>query len=216
MNEAVEKTSGRALNKLLALFVWLSLIFLFLMGLVTQIHGVEMVNRVFGWSAWWYRENSFTIFTISYDTYFIYAPVFFFLLSFYLLLQCRKDLDGKLSVYASLSSFLTACIWAVFIFNNLTARSWDVYLNSMILWVGAIFFFGITFLLIGLIFLHRDSRTLTRLTGLSFLAVGLIGSFVGSCGGAFIPWFTIFYYPWITTAAILPCSFAIIHEVKAV
>lgn len=76
-------------------------------------------------------------------------------------------------------------------------------------------FLGITFFLIGIIYLRKGPITLTRLTGISFLVVGFIGVVVGYIGGfTLLPWFTIYDFPWVTTVAIVPSVLALVLATK--
>jgi len=216
MDETAGRESRSGSSKVFGAFVWFSILFFSVMSLLTQLHGVHSGFREgIGTTVWWFREYYFTIYTIAFDAYFIYAPVFFFLLALYFLSLGGKEQDGILAIVVSLTSFFTACIWAVFWQTAITASSISELAYSLIVWGGAIVLFGITFSLLGLIYMRRDSRTLTRVTGLSFIIVGLIGLIVGYIGGfTLLPWFTIYDFPWVTAAAMTPCCLALILNAK--
>ncbi|MHA1137729.1 MAG: hypothetical protein ACTSSE_14710 [Candidatus Thorarchaeota archaeon] len=195
---------------------WFSVIIFCTMGLTTQIHGFVSVDRFgVGSFLWWYGGYASPIPIIAALVYFELAPAIFFLLTLYLIKLGGREDGGTFAIIASLSSFFTACLWASFWFLFRAAS--DIYelAYSLIVWGGAIVLFGITFSLLGLIYIRRDSKILTRITGLSFIVVGLMGLVVGYIGGfTLLPWFTIYDFPWVTTAAILPCCLGLVQSLK--
>lgn len=191
---------------------WTLFIVCFVSGLIMQVQGLASVQRDYGgYYLWWTALTANA--AIPGWIYNILTPMCFLLLSIYLV-KLRKR-EGTLATASSFSSVGAGILWLTFYLTHLSAVDLVGVAISIFYWSGSIILFGITFILVGLIYMKRDSSTLTRLTGLSFVIVGLVGLVVGYIGGfTLLPWFTIYNFPWVTTAAILPCCLALILNIR--
>jgi len=149
----------------LARVVWALFILSFVGGLVMQLGGLKLVYRdVGGPYLWWSGLTIVDIFEVL--TYFILTPVTLIVLSVYLVL-IRNDV-GIIAVGTSILVFISGVSWGMhFILHRMAYDLLDV-AYAIMYWSTAMVFLGITFFLMGNIYLKKVPTTLTRLTGISF------------------------------------------------
>ncbi|MHA1927351.1 MAG: hypothetical protein ACTSV2_02095 [Candidatus Thorarchaeota archaeon] len=200
--------SYRTLSKV----IWILFILSFMAGLVMQLAGLSLGRRDSGGTYLWW--GGLTILdTITVLIYCLLTPAALIIFSVYLF-RFRKDV-GNIALGASIIAILSGISWGLhYVLHRIAYDLVDV-ANAIMYWSVAMVFLGICFFLMGIIYLNSKSTTLTRLTGLSFIVVGLVGLIVGYIGGfTLLPWFTIYDFPWVTTTAIIPCCLALILNVK--
>jgi len=174
------------------------------------LQGLSSVWRDHGGSYLWWTSGY-----LGFDKsiFHFLTPVCFLLLAVSLYKQ--KTEDNLLDLVAGIGSIVAGVLWVAFFLTYRSAVDLTGVVLSIFYWSGAIILFGITFILVGIMYLNRGQLILTRLTGLSFMIVGVLAVIVGYIGGfTFLPWFTVYDFPWVTTAAILPCCLALVSELR--
>jgi len=209
------EASEEEFNRWLSSFIWLLFVFFCISGIIMQLNGLVSVHFDAGPSfLWWSGFPLFSRGLIMY-IYLLGGPPFIFLVSWYVHSLREMENESSLVSRASMISLLPGMLWAVsFYYQFFFKPDYYNFALRLIVWSGAIVFFGMTFFLVGLMMLKKQvgRRWLTIVTSASFMLVGFIGVVVGSIGGfTLLPFFSIYDFPWVTGTAIVPSILTIFY-----
>jgi len=184
---------------------WVSFILCYFFGLLMASGGIEYTTRDYVWYYQWWVNPNLLLPNLVYN---ILTPACFFLLALFLYKQSTGG--GPIRVITGICSIVAGMLWiSYFIMYSTAVDSLGVGISTYF-WSGSIISFGLAFLLVGVIYLLNETGGLSRITGVTFLLVGLAAMVVGYIGGfTNIPWFMVYDFPLVTALAIIPCFLAI-------
>jgi len=177
-------------------------------SLTLQLGGLTLVRTDAGGMYLWWSGLSI-LETISGLVYYTLTPITLLAFSLYLALL-RKEI-GNISVITSIIALVSGLSWGTYYILHLVAYDLQDVAYAIMYWSLSMVLLGITFALFGIIYLRHERTTMTRLAALSFIVTGVITVLVGYVGGfTFLPWFTIYDFPWVTAIAIIPCIISLV------